>query len=66
MKSRKTVGRMMMWSLVGLAYFNLFSSLEVGPGLQLGLSGVLPMVGLILYLLRQQKDAGAQGESDLF
>jgi hypothetical protein len=63
MKSRKTLGRMMMWSLVGLAYFNLFSSLDVAPGLQLGLSGVLPMVGLILYLLRQQKDADTQDPS---
>jgi hypothetical protein len=63
MKSRKTVGRMMMWSLVGLAYFNLFSSLDVEPGLQLGLSGVLPMVGLILYLLRQQKSTDTQDRS---
>jgi hypothetical protein len=63
MKSRKTVGRMMIWSLVGLAYFNLFSSLEVEPGLQLGLSGVLPMVGLILYLLREQKSTDAQDRS---
>jgi hypothetical protein len=63
MKSRKTVGRMMMWSLVGLAYFNLFSSLDVEPGLQLGLSGVLPMLGLLLYLLRQQKSTDAQDRS---
>jgi hypothetical protein len=54
---------MMMWSLVGLAYFNLFSSLDVEPGLQLGLSGVLPMVGLILYLLRQQKSTDTQDRS---
>jgi hypothetical protein len=50
-KSRKTIGQMMIWSCVGMAYFNFFSSLNVSPGLQFGLSGVLPMTALIGYLL---------------
>ncbi|NJN48927.1 MAG: hypothetical protein HC805_02905 [Alkalinema sp. RL_2_19] len=49
--SRKAIGQMMIWSCVGMAYFNFFSSLNLSPGLQLGLSGVLPMAALIGYLL---------------
>jgi hypothetical protein len=54
MKSRKSLGKAMLWSLGGLAYFNFFSSLDVGPGLQFGLSGVLPMAALIVYFLLKQ------------
>jgi hypothetical protein len=55
MKSpRKSLGKLMLWGCAGLAYFNLFSSLDVEPGLQFGLSGVLPMAALIVYFLRQK------------
>lgn len=60
--SRKAIGQMMLWSLAGLAYFNFFSSLNVSPGLQFGLSGVAPMAALIIYLMikppieKQDKD----------
>jgi hypothetical protein len=53
-KSRKSASKLVLWAGAGLAYFNLFSSLDVGPGLQLGLSGVVPMAALIVYFLRQQ------------
>jgi hypothetical protein len=50
-KAPKTVAQSMIWACAGMAYFNLFSSLELDPALQLGLSGVLPMAALIAYLL---------------
>ncbi|MBE9029507.1 hypothetical protein IQ266_06990 [filamentous cyanobacterium LEGE 11480] len=50
-KSPKAIGQMMVWSCVGMAYFNFFSSLNLSAGLQFGLSGVLPMAALIGYLL---------------
>jgi hypothetical protein len=52
-KTRKSATKMVLWAGAGLAYFNLFSSLDVGPGLQFGLSGVVPMAALIVYFLRQ-------------
>jgi hypothetical protein len=50
-KAPKTVAQSMIWACAGMAYFNLFSSLDVDPALQFGLSGVLPMAVLIGYLL---------------
>lgn len=48
-KSRKTIGQMMIWSCVGMAYFNFFSSLDMSPGLQFGLSASLPIAILLVY-----------------
>ncbi len=48
-KSGKTIGQMMIWSCVGMAYFNFFSSLNISPGLQFGLSGSLPIAALLAY-----------------
>jgi hypothetical protein len=50
-KSPKSIGQLMMWGCGGMAYFNFFSTLNLSPGLQFGLSGVVPMAALIGYLL---------------
>jgi hypothetical protein len=50
-KSPKSIGSLMMWGCGGMAYFNFFSTLNLSPGLQFGLSGVVPMAALIGYLL---------------
>ncbi len=50
-KSPKSIGQLMMWGCGGMAYFNFFSTLNLSPGLQFGLSGVVPMAALIGYFL---------------
>jgi hypothetical protein len=59
---RQAVGKAMLWGLGGLAYFNFFSSLDVEPGLQFGLSGVLPMAALIVYFLIKKPVDGDERE----
>jgi hypothetical protein len=51
LKSPKSIGQLMMWGCGGMAYFNFFSTLNLSPGLQFGLSGVVPMAALIGYFL---------------
>lgn len=61
--SRKAIGQMMLWSLAGMAYFNFFSSLNLSPGLQFGLSGVLPMGALVVYLLMRKPNKASEDTS---
>jgi hypothetical protein len=53
-KPPRSGGQLMLWGAAGLAYFNLFSSLALEPGLRFGLSGVVPMTVLIVYLLMKR------------
>jgi hypothetical protein len=64
MKSRQSIGKLMLWGCGGLAYFNFFSGLDVSPGLQFGLSGVIPMAVLIVYLLRQKPGDGGDRDEE--
>ncbi len=61
-KSPKSIGHLMLWGCGGMAYFNFFSTLNLSPGLQFGLSGVVPMAALIGYFLLKPGVGKAEGE----
>jgi hypothetical protein len=63
LKSPKSIGQLMMWGCGGMAYFNFFSTLNLSPGLQFGLSGVLPMAALIGYLFLKPGAGRSEDES---
>jgi hypothetical protein len=63
LKSPKSIGQLMMWGCGGMAYFNFFSTLNLSPGLQFGLSGVVPMAALIGYLLLKPGAGRSKDES---
>jgi hypothetical protein len=63
LKSPKSIGQLTMWGCGGMAYFNFFSTLNLSPGLQFGLSGVVPMAALIGYLLLKP-GAGRSADSE--
>ncbi len=61
-KAPKSIGHLMLWGGGGMAYFNFFSTLNLSPGLQFGLSGVVPMAALIAYFLLKPEVGKAEDE----